>query len=125
MFRPCQAEDEDEDEIVQGFHDDCFHLAEFHSSSLFLRVFCFFGFLNLVFLWRSIFRRTFQDKFRRGTPRVVTNMGKCQDSSVGRIRQSLDGTLQLVQIDDYHNLEAQSWDCRRPPCKGSSFCWSP
>ena len=49
MFHPCQAEDEDEDERVQGFHDDCFHLAEFHTSSLFLRVFCFFGVLNLVF----------------------------------------------------------------------------
>ena len=34
----CQAEDEDEAVRVQ---DDCFHLAESHSSSLFLWIFCF------------------------------------------------------------------------------------
>ena len=59
---------------------------------------------------------------------MVTRMGQCQDRSVGRIQRSLFRTPRLVRIDEHHNLEVQSWDCRRSlglesPSEPSPSAW--
>ena len=81
----CQVEDEDE--VVQ-VQDEYFHLVEFHSSSLFFRVFCLLD-SSILFSPAFDFSGDLPRWVLKGIPRMVTKMGICQDRSIVRIQKSL------------------------------------
>ena len=105
----CQAEDDDE-----AVQDECFYVAEFQFWSLFFGVFCFLASSILSSL-------TFN--FAGDPPTVIfeghlTNghkNGKVPKTDLLVVSKDLCfGAPRLVQIDEPHNLEVQSWDPWRP-----------